>query len=180
VVPDAQAVQATPPLPHAVATSPLVHAPFAQHPAHDVASHVQSPATHRSPCPQEPAVHTPSHPFDSPHALPAQLDVHGPVPQTLGAPPPPQSWPMLHPPQSTSSLQESRSSPHLPWHVASWVGQLPPASASVVSAASASAPPSAEGRPELPFLKEPHAPTSAMTRAQVKASAGSLETGTLA
>jgi hypothetical protein len=86
--------------------APDSHVVPLQHPEHDVGSQVHAPATHRCPLAQLPCVHTPVQPSLSPQALPAQLGVHVPVPQTLGNPPlPPQSCPMLHPPQSTIAPQ---------------------------------------------------------------------------
>jgi hypothetical protein len=107
VLPLAQASHAEPPLPQEAFVSPLAHVAPSQQPAHEVASHLHTPAVHRSPWPHAPSVHTPSQPLLAPHALPAQLGVHAPVPHTLGCAPPPQSRPMLHPPQSTSWLHAS-------------------------------------------------------------------------
>jgi hypothetical protein len=86
---------------------PLAHVAPLQQPEHEVGSHAQAPSTQRWPAAQAPCVHTPLQPSDAPHALPAQLGLHGPVPQTPG-PPPPQVWPALHPPQSVSLPQRSK------------------------------------------------------------------------
>jgi hypothetical protein len=84
VWPLAHGAQATPPLPHDVSSSPLSHVVPLQQPAHDVTSHLHRPETQRRPCPHAPRVHTPSQPLLAPHALPEQLEVHAPVPHTLG------------------------------------------------------------------------------------------------
>jgi hypothetical protein len=101
-LPLAHEVQVTPPLPNALCESPLSQLAPSQHPAHEVASHLHTPCAQRWPCPHAAVVHTPSQPLLAPHALPVQLPVHAPTPHTLGLPPPPQSIPMLQPPQSTS------------------------------------------------------------------------------
>jgi hypothetical protein len=120
VVPAAHAMHATPPLPHAFGSLPSVQAFPLQHPVHDETSHAQTPATHRIPsAAQVPCTQIDAQPSFSPHALPAQLGVHVPVPQTFGAPPPPQDLPIAHPPQSTTCLHASRSWPHLSAHVSS-------------------------------------------------------------
>jgi hypothetical protein len=107
VVPDAHATHATPPLPQAVWSFPDSQLFPLQQPPHDATSHLHTPATHRVPEPHPPCVQTDAHPSLSPHALPAQLGVHVPVPQTLCVPPPPQSRPISHPPQSVSRPQAS-------------------------------------------------------------------------
>jgi hypothetical protein len=101
--------QTTPPLPQDEFSAPSSQDVPLQHPAQEVTSHLQTPATQRSPWAQVPRVQTPSQPLLAPHAAPAQLDTQAPAPQTLGCPPPPQSRPIEHPPQSTSWPQGSRS-----------------------------------------------------------------------
>ncbi len=145
---------AVPPAPHAVWEVPLSHVEPLQQPVHDVASHLHTPARHRSPCPHVPRVQTPSHPLLWPQALPAHELVHGPEPHTLGLPPPPQSRPMLHPPQSTRLPHASSICPHLPMHVTAGEGQPPSPASTLASRAVASSPASA-GLPV--FLNEPQA-----------------------
>jgi hypothetical protein len=72
-----------------------------QQPLHDTPSQWQTPATHRWPVAHAPAGHTLPQPSLAPQALPAQLGVHDPALQTLGAPPPPQTCPAEQLPQST-------------------------------------------------------------------------------
>ncbi len=84
VLPLAHATHAAPPWPHAPFVLPLAHVFPSQQPAHDVASHLHRPATHRSPWPHVPIVHTPSQPLLAPQAFPVQLDVQAPAPHTLG------------------------------------------------------------------------------------------------
>ncbi len=83
-MPLAHATHWAPPWPHEVLVTPLSHVPALQQPAHDVASHLHRPATHRSPCPHVPIVHTPSQPLLAPQALPVQLEVQVPASHTLG------------------------------------------------------------------------------------------------
>jgi hypothetical protein len=109
VVPPAQIAHATPPWPHAVFVLPTSHVLPLQQPLHEVPSHTHAPLTQCWPVAQVPAAHTPPQPSLAPHALPAQLGVQGPVPQTLVAPLPPHVSPAGHPPQSTRFPQWSRS-----------------------------------------------------------------------
>lgn len=159
-LPAAHAVHAAPPMPQALCESPLAHVLPSQHPAHDVPSHVQTPSEHRSPCPHAPSVHTPSHPLLAPHALPAHDGVHAPVPHTLGIPPPPQSWPMLHPPQSTSFWHASNICPHLPMHVADKGGHPASAPDSTDASIAVASSPASDGPGLLPLLNEPQAATA--------------------
>ncbi len=153
-----------PPLPHALSAMPGSHDEPLQHPPQDVLSHLHTPATHRCPCPQLPWVHTPEQPSLAPQALLAQLGWHFPVPHTLGVPPPPQFWGIVHPPQSTSLWHESRSSPHLPWHAAISLAMQPSPAASAPgltsppTSAVASCPPSSEaaGRSKLAPRSDEH------------------------
>jgi hypothetical protein len=158
VCPLAHGAQTTPPLPHEALSPPLAQVVPVQQPPHDVASHLQTPATQRCPCPHAPSVQTPSHPLLAPHASPVQLGTHVPAPQTFGWPPPPQSSPMLQPPQSMSCPHEVRSSPHFPAHAAAWVGQSEPTSAAIPASGIELSLPASPGEP--PSLKEAHAATS--------------------
>jgi hypothetical protein len=127
-----------PPWPHAVLLVPSKHAPPAQHPGHDVASHRHAPPTQRCPLPHAPSTQTPRQPSLAPHALPAHVGAQAPVPQTLGVPPPPQVEPTGHPPQSTTRPQ-SRTCPHLFAHVAGLGEQDASRAPSTASTAPASA-----------------------------------------
>jgi hypothetical protein len=131
-VPPAQAAHATPPWPQALWLVPDSHVAPLQHPEHDVGSQRHDPATHLCPVAQLPSVHTPAQPSLAPQALPVQLGVHVPVPQTLGLAPAPQVWPMLHPPHSTIGPQWLLSCPHLP--AQSGVVSHPPSPASGLEA----------------------------------------------
>jgi hypothetical protein len=99
VPPPEHAVHAAPPFPHAPLSVPGWHAPDAQHPVHDVVSHAHAPDTQCKPLAHVPCAHTPAHSSDSPHAFPAQLGMHVPVPHVFGPPPP--HVPASQPPQVT-------------------------------------------------------------------------------
>ena len=164
VVPPAHAAHVTPPLPHAVGASPLAQVVPSQQPAHEVASHLHTPCAQRWPCPHGDVVHTPSHPLLAPHALPVQLGVHVPVPHTLACPPPPQSVPMLQPPQSTSVPHASSSWPHLPAHVAACEGQPPSPLASAAPSVVVTSSPASDGPPTLVLRNEAHAPSTTVSQ----------------
>jgi hypothetical protein len=159
VVPPAHAAHATPPWPHDVPSVPLSHVAPLQHPLHEVTSHLHTPATQRCPCPHVPSVHTPSQPFDAPHAAFAHDGTHAPTPHTLGCPPPPQSRPIVHPPQSTSAPHESRTMPHVPLHVWACDGQRRPASVTIPASGPAASTPASPGA--LPDLNDAHAAATA-------------------
>jgi hypothetical protein len=112
--PAEHAAHAPPPCPHAAGALPVSH-PFAsQQPAHVVASHLQAPATQRSPAPHEPDVQIPWQPSLAPQALPSQLGVHVPVPHAFGAPPAPQLCPTGQPPHEMGAPHALTIWPHLP------------------------------------------------------------------
>ena len=81
---EAQTEHTPPPLPHAVWSPPARHALPSQQPGQDVESQMHAPAAQRVPLPHAPVEHTPLHPSLSPHAFPAQLGAHGPLPQRFG------------------------------------------------------------------------------------------------
>jgi hypothetical protein len=110
--PPEQALHATPPVPQAALPVPGWQASPAQQPLHDVVSQRHVPPTQRWPWPHEPVVHVPLHPSLSPQAFPAQLGLHVPTPQRLGAPPPPQVCPTAQPPQERTFSQRPVISPH--------------------------------------------------------------------
>jgi hypothetical protein len=89
VVPPAHAVHTVPPCPHAPSSVPGSQVVPLQQPLHEVTSHWHAPATHRCPLAQLPCAQVPAHPSLAPHAFPLQSGVHGPLPHTLGVPPPP-------------------------------------------------------------------------------------------
>jgi hypothetical protein len=162
VVPLAHGAHATPPCPHDAASVPLSHVAPSQHPLHEVTSHLHTPATQRWPCPHAPSVHTPSHPFDAPHAALAHDGTHAPTPQTLGCPPPPQSRPIVQPPQSTNAPHESSKMPHLPLHVSACDGQSRPASVTIPASGAVASAPASLGA--LPDLNDAHAAATAAKR----------------
>jgi hypothetical protein len=156
-VPTGHAAHTAPPLPHAELLVPGWQAVPSQQPAQEAGSHVQVPATQRSPSLHAPCKQMSEQPSLSPHALPAQLGRHAPMPHTLGTPPAPHASPAGQPPHEMSVPQRFLSCPHLP-------AQSPASSrtqAPSAAWASVSAPSSAEASPREPSQGSEVAPSGA-------------------
>src|SRR5262249_39407061 len=116
-----------------------------------------------------PRVQTPSQPLLAPQALPAQLRWHAPTPQTFACPPPPQSRPIVHPPQSTRWPHASSISPQWPRQVSPPCNAHPPPSADPGSPASSG---------EAASLNEAQAPRATVrTNARAQRTAKNLKAG---
>jgi hypothetical protein len=119
VCPARHATHEAPPRPHASFAVPPRHEAPSQQPLHDAGSHTHAPRSHRCPSPHAPATHTPPQPSLSPHAFPAQLGVHVPIPHVFGVPAPPQTSGARHPPQSMS-VPHARRMPQSPSQTSSF------------------------------------------------------------
>jgi hypothetical protein len=115
LVPARQRVHWAPPMPQAFGSVPARHAPvLEQHPVHEVESQTHAPLAQCRPAPHVPDTHVPEHPSLAPHALPVQLGVQVPVPQTFGVPAAPHASPGGQPPHGTWLPQRPVIVPHLP------------------------------------------------------------------